>query len=197
MTGESLHHWSELSEQGKRQIVLHLKGKTIGPQKFTLTLAGPAPTDASEWTLPRFELNEAPRQSGEMVVQPITGIRLRTLSRQNVSEADPRAMGGQGQGALAFRLLQSDWNLQIGIEKLAPWITGNVMHDVTLREGQTRSVLLSDFVVQNAAIRTMQIKLPSLSSEVLKTLRANGETVSDFAKVEGEEISGRFASNVA
>ncbi len=187
LTGESLHHWSELSEQGKRQIVLHLKGKTIGPQKFTLTLAGTAPTDASEWTLPRFALNEAPRQSGEMVVQPITGIRLRTLSRQNVSEADPRAMGGQGQGALAFRLLQSDWSLQIGIEKLAPWITGNVLHDVTLREGQTRSVLLSDFMVQNAAIRTMQVKLPSLSSDVVKTLRANGETVSDFAKVEGEE----------
>lgn len=187
LTGESLHHWSELTENGKRQIVLHLKGKTMGAQKFSLTLAGTAPTDATEWTIPRFELNEAARQSGELVVQPITGIRLRTVTRQNVSEADPRSLGAQGQGALAFRLLQRDWNLQLGIEKLSPWVTGQVLHDVTLREGQTRSTLLADFVVQNAAIRTLSVKLPAMGADELKTVRANGETVSDFVRSAQDE----------
>ena len=28
LTGDALHHWSELTENGQRQIVLHLKGKT-------------------------------------------------------------------------------------------------------------------------------------------------------------------------
>ncbi len=187
LTGEALHHWSELTENGQRQIVLHLNGKTMGPQKFSLTLAGTAPTDASDWSIPRFELNEATRQSGELVVQPITGIRLRTMTRQNVSEADPRSLGAQGQGALAFRLLQRDWSLQLGIEKLAPWVTGQILHDVTLREGQTRTILLAEFVVQNAAIRTLSVKLPDMGVEELKTVRANGESVSDLVRSADDE----------
>ena len=115
-------------------------------------------------------------------MQPITGIRLRTVTRQNVSEADPRSLGAQGQGALAFRLLQRDWSLQLGIEKLAPWVTGQVLHDVTLREGQTRSTLLAEFTVQNAAIRTLSVKLPTMGADEIKTVRANGETVSDFVR---------------
>ena len=127
LTGAALHHWSELSEGDQRRIILHLNGKTIGSQTFSLTLSGPAPTDAGDWAIPRFELNEATRQSGELVVRPTTGIRLRTVSRQNVSETDPRSVGGKGQGALAFRLLQRDWNLVLGIEKLA--VDGKIVFD--------------------------------------------------------------------
>ncbi len=105
-------------------------------------------------------------------IQP-TGIRLRTITRQNVSEEDPRTLGAQGLGALAFRLLQRDWSLQLGIEKLASWVSGQVLHDVTLREGQTRSTVLVDFTVQNAASRTLSVQLPNMGDDELKTVRAN------------------------
>ncbi|MEM7473591.1 MAG: hypothetical protein AAF483_01225 [Planctomycetota bacterium] len=182
LTGDSLHHWSELTEGDQRQIILHLKGKTIGAQSFSLTLAGNAPTEVGDWAIPRFELNESSRQTGDLVVRPITGIRLRTVVRQNVSEVDPRSVGGQGQGALAFRLLQQDWNLTLGIEKLEPWVTGNVLHDVTLREGQTRSALFANFNIQNASIRTLQVSLPGINEDEIKTLRASGSTISDFVR---------------
>ncbi len=182
LTGPSLHHWAELSVDGKRQIILHLNGKTIGTQSFSLTLSGTAPTDVSEWEIPRFELNEAARQSGELVVRPTTGIRLRTVSRQNVSETDPRAMGGNAQGALAFRLLQQDWTLVLGIEKLDPWVTGHVLHEITLREGQTRQALIANFTVQNASIDALRVMLPITNEEEIKTLRASGLTVSDLVR---------------
>lgn len=187
LSGASLHHWAELSVDGQRQIILHLNGKTIGAQSFSLVLSGPVPSDVDgnnvdEWEIPRFELNEAARQVGELVVSPTTGIRLRTVSRQNVSEADPRTMGGNAQGALAFRLLQSDWNLVLGIEKLAPWVTGEVLHEITLREGQTRTVLLADFYVQNASVRTLQVVMPTTNEDEIKTLRASGQAVSDFVR---------------
>ncbi|MFO0944124.1 MAG: hypothetical protein U0930_25730 [Pirellulales bacterium] len=159
LSGESLHHWSEVEQDGKRQIVLHLVGKTIGVQKFSLALAGPAPAnvsagvESSQWDLPRLTVNEANRQTGELVVQPMTGLRLRATNRQNCSEADPRGLGSQTQGAIAFRLLQQDWNVQLFVERLAPWITGSILHDVTLREGQTRSRASAQLNVQNAAIR--------------------------------------------
>ncbi len=182
LSGSALHHWAELSEGGQRQIILHLNGKTIGVQSFSLTLSGTAPIDVGDWDIPRFELNEATRQTGELVVRPTTGIRLRTVSRQNVSETDPRTMGGKAQGALAFRLLQRDWNLVLGIEKLDPWITGQVLHEITLREGQTRSALIGKFNVQNASIRTLQVILPITNDDEIKSLRASGDTVSDFVR---------------
>lgn len=182
LSGPSLHHWAELSEDGNRQIVLHLNGKTVGNQNFVLSLSGPAPTDVAQWEIPRFELNEAERQNGELVVRPTTGIRLRTVSRQNVSETDPRAMGGNAQGALAFRLLQRDWNLVVGIEKLDPWVTGQVLHEVTLREGQTRSAILVNGLVQNASIRSLQVQLPITNEDEIKTLRASGNIVSDLVR---------------
>lgn len=182
LTGAALHHWAELSGDGKRQIVLHLNGKTIGAQSFALSLSGTAPTDVAEWAIPRFELNEAARQSGELVVRPTTGIRLRTVTRQNISETDPRSLGGNAQGALAFRLLQRDWNLVLGIEKLDPWVTGQVLHEITLREGQTRSALFADFTVQNASIRALRVVLPIDNEDEIKTLRASGNTVNDLIR---------------
>ncbi len=70
---------------------------------------------------------------------------------------------------------------------MAPWVTGQVLHDVTLREGQTRSTLLATFTVQNAAIRTLSVKLPAMGADELKTVRANGETVSDFVRSSQDE----------
>ena len=93
LSGPALHHWAELSDDDDRQIIMHLNGKTIGNQSFTMTLAGVTPTNVDRWQIPRFDLNEGNRQSGELIVRPTTGIRLRTMSRQNVSEADPRNMG--------------------------------------------------------------------------------------------------------
>ncbi|MEM6797903.1 MAG: hypothetical protein AAF589_00175 [Planctomycetota bacterium] len=186
LTGPSLNHWSELSADGKRTIVMHLNGKTLGQQKFSLGLAGPTPGEATEWQAPRFELIEASRQTGELVLQPATGIRLRAIARGNVSEADPRALGGKSRGALAFRLLQKDWKLTLAVEKLEPWVTGRVLHEVTLREGQTRSAIHASFNVQNASIRSLRMVLPITDAAELKTVRATGAIVSDFIRTAPE-----------
>ncbi|MBL8812763.1 MAG: hypothetical protein JNM43_21540 [Planctomycetaceae bacterium] len=182
LTGDALHHWAERSENGVRHIVLHLNGRTLGTQTFALTLTGAAPTDVAQWQIPRFELNEAARQTGELVVRPATGLRLRTVTRQNVSETDPRALGGEGQGALAFRLLQKDWNLVLGVEKLDPWVTGQVLHQMTVREGQTRSAVAASFNVQNASIASMQVSLPITNADEIRTVRAIGNAVSDIVR---------------
>jgi hypothetical protein len=182
LTGDSLHRWAELTENGQRNIVLQLNGKTIGTHLFSLALTGAAPTEMTLWQIPRFELNEATRQTGELVVRPTTGLRLRTVTRQNVSETDPRTLGGDGQGALAFRLLQRDWNLVLGLEKLDPWVTGQILHEIVLREGQTRSTLMANFNVQNASIVSMRIALPMANEDEIKTLRASGPVVSDLIR---------------
>ena len=182
ISGSALKHFSELTEEGQRQIVLHLNGKTLGVQEFSVTLSGLSPSGEEDWVIPRFVLNEATRQTGELVVKPTTGIRLRTVTRQNVSELDPRQVGGDSAGALAFKLLQGDWSLSLGIEKLDPWITGQLLHGVTIREGQTRATLVGNFRVENASIRSLPIRLPISDPDEIKTLRASGSSISDLVR---------------
>ena len=79
--------------------------------------------------------------------------------------------------------MTGDWSL--GIEKLDSRISGDVLLETDLREGQTRTILNGSFDVQNASIRTMQVRLPITDPDEIKTLRVSGTAVSDLIQVEG------------
>ena len=60
-------------------------------------------------------------------------VLLRAMERTNVSELDPRTLGNTRPGALAFRLLQADWVVTVGIETLEPWVTVQSLQEMTVR----------------------------------------------------------------
>lgn len=194
LSGSALRDWAEVGEDGAREVVLHLNGRTLGAQSFAITFAGTTPTGEEDWPVPNITLKEASRQSGELVVRPAEGIRLRTAERTNLSEVDPRELGGNARDALAYRLLQRDWSLTLGVEKLDPWITGQILHSTTLREGQTRTALTALLEIENAAIRDLRVRLPGLGEEEAKTLRASGPGVGDLVRVapDSDEWEIRF-----
>ena len=186
VSGPALNHWTEATEGGQRIITLHLSGRTMGEQKFNLTLAGAAPRAQEAWSVPRFLLREATRQTGELLLVPGKGIRLRAVDRQNATQLDPRAAGGLQPGTLAFRLLQEDWALRIGIETLEPWVTAQALQEVTMREGQTLTRIGLRYRIENAAVKQLRIRLPGLAEDQVRTVRATGSAVSDFVKLPGE-----------
>ncbi len=189
-SGPSLSHWTESTEDEQRIIALNLNGRTLGEQSFSISIAGPAPGALAEWKVPRISLREATRQNGQLLIVPEQGIRVQTLDRNHVQPKDARALAGNRPGTLAFGLLQTDWNLSISIESLDPWVTSQVLHEVTLREGLTKTRLTIDYRVENAAVKSLRLRLPALKPEQEKTVRATGAAVSDIVKVEGEENEG-------
>jgi hypothetical protein len=186
LSGPALSHWTEAEEEGRRVVTLHLAGRTIGEQAFALTLAGAAPAAQDSWLVPRLVVREATRHTGELLLVPEKGIRLRAVDRANVSPLDPRAAGGQEPGTLAFRLLQDDWTLRVGIEALDPWVTVQALQEVTVREGQTLTRIALRCRVENAAIKQLRLRLPGLGDDQVRTARATGAAVSDFVRVPGE-----------
>lgn len=186
LSGPALSHWTEATEGGKRIVTLHLNGRTIGEQKFALTLAGPAPAAQASWTVPRVRVREATRQTGELQLVPEKGLRLQAMERVHVSQLDPRTTGNTRPGALAFRLLQEDWSLAVGIEALEAWVTVQSLQEVTVREGQTLTRIALRYKVENAAVKTLRVGLPGLTAEQAKTVRATGSAVGDFTAVPGE-----------
>lgn len=186
LSGPALSHWTEGQEGKQRIITLHLNGRTLGDQAFALTLAGAAPHAQDAWLVPRVNVREATRQTGEALIVPGKGLRLRAVDREKVTQLDPRSVGGMQPGTLAFRLLQDDWVIRLGIEALEPWVTVQLLQEVTVREGQTLTRLGLRYRVENAAVKQFRIKLPGLSEDRARTVRATGSAVSDIVKVADE-----------
>src|ERR1017187_184478 len=185
LSGASLSQWTEAQEGKERVVTMHLNGRTIGEQTFALTLAGAAPRAQDSWAVPRIIVREARRQTGEALVVPGRGLRLRVVDRDKVTQVDPRSVGGLQPGTLAFRLLEGDWAVHLGIEALEPWVTVQALQEVTVREGQTLTRIALRYRVENAAVKQFRIRLPGLGEEQARTVRATGSAVSDIVRVAG------------
>ena len=194
-SGAALSHWTEAETDGTRVMTLHLNGRTMGRQQFQLSFTGPATGAQSSWQVPRLVLREATRESGLLTIVPEQGMRIGVVERENVSPIDPRDLADAPQvhakaamriGALAFRLLQKDWKLGLSVDELEPWITAQAYHEAVLREGQLSTKIHLVYQIENAAIKTTRVRLPGLSEVTAGTVRANGPSVADFLKVEGE-----------
>ncbi len=183
LSGAALSHWTEATEGAQRIVTLHLNGRTIGEQKFALALAGAAPHAQAAWPVPHLRIREATRQTGEALIVPGKGLRLRAVERAKVTQLDPRQIGGMQPGTLAFRLLQEDWSVRLGIEALEPWVTVQALQETTVREGQTLTRLGLRYRVENAAVKQFRVKLPGLGEERARTARATGPAVSDMVRV--------------
>ena len=185
LSSEALSHWTEAPEGSQRIVTMHLNGRTIGDEKFALTLAGAAPHAQEAWPMPHLQIREATRQTGEALVVPGKGLRLRAVEREKVTQLDPRQVGGLQPGTLAFRLLQEDWSVKLGIEALEPWVTVQALQETTVREGQTLVRLGLRYRVENAAVKQFRVRLPGLGDERARTVRATGAAVSDLVRVAG------------
>jgi len=199
LTGAALSQWTEADESGQRVITLQLNGRTIGEQKFSLTLSGVAPHAQAEWPVPRILIREATRQSGDILLAPERGIRLRAVTRENVSQIDPQAAGDERPGVIGFRLLQQDYKLTVAIEALEPWVTVEALQEVTMREGQTLTRLALHYRVENAAVKALRVRLPGLTEDEARTVRATGSAISDMVRVTGSADTWeiRFQRGVA
>jgi hypothetical protein len=186
VSGASLSHWTEAQEGSQRIVTMHLNGRTVGQQTFALTLAGAAPHAQQAWPVPRLLVREATRQTGELLLVPGKGLRLRAVTREQVTQLDPRSVGGQQPGTLAFRLLQDDWVLRLDIESLEPWVTVQALQEITVREGQTLTRIALHYRVENASVKQLRVKLPGLGEDRIRTVRATGAAVSDMVKLPGE-----------
>lgn len=187
VTGPALSHFTDSQEGKTRVLNLHLTGKTIGDQGFAIALVAPSPGAQASWQVPRVSLREATRQTGTLTIVPDRGFQVRAVTRDKVSPLDTRESVGVRPNALAFRLLQADWALSLAITKLEPWVTAQILHEETLREGQTLSRVRLAYKIENAAMKALRVRIPGLDAAAAATVRATGPAVGDFVPVNGEE----------
>ena len=184
LSGPALSHWTEIKNGDTRSLTLHLRGKTIGSTAFNISLAGPGITTGEQsWVAPRLIIREASKQEGQLQIVPEQGMRLSVQSREGLTQLDPKRAGILQKGVLAFRLLQSRWALEFGIEKVEPWVQAAVLQNVQVREGLHEVQANIEFEIENAGVKSLWFRLPADAVGV----RFRGAAVADAYKAEDGE----------
>ncbi len=186
ISGAALSHWTELKTDAGRVITLNLRGKTEGRQQFAISLAGPGVKSANAWTVPQLILREAGKQQGTLVVAPEQGMQLQAATLSGLSQLDPQRSGIRQKGVLAFRILQTPWNLALRIEQVDPWTQVTSLQHATVNEAQVKVAANLQYQIENTGLKAFRVFLPTNAENV----RFTGELVADFLPVVGAVTNG-------
>lgn len=190
ISGAALSHWTESkSEAGRKNdagriITLNLRGKTEGRQSFVINLAGPgvkASRTTGAWAVPQLTLREAGKQQGTLVVVPEQGMQLQAATLDGLSQLDPQRSGIRQKGVLAFRILQTPWQLALDIEQVEAWIQVTGLQHATVNEAQVKVAANLQYQIENTGLKVLRVSIPTNAESV----RFTGEWVADFLRVPG------------
>lgn len=186
ISGAALSHWTELKAPDGRIITLHLKGKTEGQQQFNVSLAGPGTRATTNYAVPRLTFREAGKQRGQLVIVPEQGMRFQVGARDGVTQLDPEKAGIRQKGVLAFRLLQPQWSLALGVEQVDAWVQVTGLQHVTVSEAQLKVLANLQYQIENTGLKSLRVRVPTNAESV----RFRGDQVADFLPVAGSMTNG-------
>ena len=186
ISGASLSQWTELITNDDRIITLHLTGKTVGRQGFSITLAGPGVKTAQNWKVPQVVLREAGKQWGTLLIVPEQGMGLQAVSVTNYTQLDPQKSGIRQKGVLAFSLSQVPSSLALNIDQVDPWIEVTSLQHAAVREGQLKITANLLYQIKNAGLKGFLVFIPTNADQVL----FKGGQAFDFLKVTNSVTNG-------
>ena len=186
ISGSALSHWTESKTDAGRVITLHLAGKTEGRQQFAISLTGPGVKATNAWAVPQLVLREAGKQRGTLLLVPEQGMRLQVGAREGVTQLDPQKSGIRQKGVLAFRILQTPWNLALSIEQVDPWIQVTSLQHAIVNEAMVKVAANLQYQIDNTGLKAFHIFIPTNAESV----RFQGDQLADFLPLPGVVTNG-------
>ncbi len=186
ISGGALSHWTEMKSDAGRVITLHLTGKADGQLQFNLNLSGAGVKTASGWNVPKILFREANKQRGTLLLAPEQGMRLQVASRDGVTQLDPQKSGIRQKGVLAFRILETPWQLTLDIEQVDSWVQVTSLQHTTVNESQMKVAANLQYQIENAGLKSFRVLLPTNAEGVTFA----GQHIADFMAVAGAVTNG-------
>ncbi len=176
VSGKALSQWTESKSDAGRVITLHLTGKTLGAEAFSITLAGPGLKTARGWIAPQIVVREAAKQQGALLVIPEFGMRLQIQEREGYTQLDPQKSGIREKGVLAFQMLQVPARLSMDIEQVEPWIQVTGWQHAAISEAEIKVTANLQYQIENTGLKSLRLLLPTNADGV----QFEGDQISEF-----------------
>jgi hypothetical protein len=113
-------------------------------------------------------------------------MRLQLTARDGVTQLDPQKSGINQPGVLAFRVLQSPWNLALDIAQVDAWVQVTSLQHATVNVAQVKVAANLQYQIENSGLKVFHVLVPTNSTGV----NFQGEQVAGFQQVEGAVTNG-------
>src|SRR4029434_450209 len=98
----------------------------------------------------------------------------------------PQKSGIKQKGVLAFRILQTPWNLAFDVEQVDAWVQVTSLQHAIVGEAHVRVTPNRDYRIENTGLRAFRFSLPINAENV----RFQGDQVADFLPVPNSASDG-------
>ncbi len=176
LSGQDISHWDEVKDK-ERGVIVHFTKPVTGARDLNLVLVRMEKSLEDTIAVPRVGVVNVFKHTGSLVVSSERGVRLTTLQREGVSEVNPRDLGINQQGLLAFTLLRPDWVIVLKAEVLTPAIKPELLQRVDVAEGMLKGRAYIRYRIENAGCKDFLLQAPQTNT--LLTLSG-----ADIAKVQ-------------
>lgn len=176
LSGQDVSHWDEVKDK-ERGVIVYFGKPVLGMREINVVLSRMEKGIEENLIVPRISVVNAFKQSGTLVVSAERGVRLTTLQRDGVSELNPRELGLNRPGILAFSLLRPDWQIQLKTDVLMPSVKPEILQRVDLTEGLLKGRVYVQYRIENAGCKVFLLQAPQTNAAL--TISGN-----DIAKVQ-------------
>jgi hypothetical protein len=172
LTGDDLSHWDEIKDaDGSRGLIVHFTRQALGDRRLNLVLSRQEKGIAAELLLPRVTVRDAYKQTGTVILSGERGVRFTVARRDGVSDLNPRELGLDQPGLLAFKLLRPDWRVVLKTETLAPVVRSELLQRLELSEGLVKARAVVLYTIEHAGVKLFRLQAPAPGAALAVTGR--------------------------
>jgi len=159
VSGPEITHWDELTDP-ERGVLVHFSKQMLGTRRVNIVLTRMEKRIEARIPVPRVSLPGARKHAGTLTVSGERGVRMTTAEREGVSEVNPRELGIQKSGLLAFRLLRPSWSVTLRAEVLNPLLKPEILQRVDLTEARLQARAYVRYKIENAGCKLFRVQAP-------------------------------------
>ncbi len=154
-----MSHWDEEERGGQRIVTIHFN-RRLRDAVAVISIALSRTLDAlpPELTVPRIELVDSLKHTGQVTISSERGVQLSVKERSGVSHV--RAQLGASKDALTYKLLRRDWQLVLEAERIEPRLEVDFLHIAEVSEGLVRGTTHLTYSVKNAGVKAVILEVP-------------------------------------
>lgn len=159
LTGEEVSHWDE-HKTSTNAVTVHFHQQVMGERTISLVLTRTEKGVGTEIVVPRIHLQHAIKHHGTVTISAERGIRLSTAEKDGVSELNPRELGIELPGYLAYKLLRPSWRLRLSAEVLDASLRAQTVQRVAVSEGILQGKCFIHYKIEGAGAKAFKLLSP-------------------------------------
>jgi hypothetical protein len=185
LSGDDVSHWDE-HKVATNAVTVHFHQQVLGERAINLVLTRTEKGIGTEIVVPRIRLKNAIKHHGTVTVSAERGIRLATAAKDGVSELNPRELGIELPGYLAYKLLRPAWEIRLAAELVDASIRAQSVQTVEISEGILQGKCFIQYKVEGAGAKAFRLLGPGPGT----VLSIFGEDIAQ--SVESDPVKGEW-----